>query len=84
MRGTEKLVLLLALLVPLALVLVGGPAVMRWIAQPPASRSPEVAGAVATPVAQSQATPRATRAPRVIQTTVARETPRPSDLQPVP
>jgi hypothetical protein len=55
MRGTEKLVLVVALLVPLLVVAFGWPTFVNWIAGPASQPTPEVAGAAATSVATARA-----------------------------
>ena len=55
MRDTEKLVLVVALVVPLLVVAFGWPTFVNWIAGPASQPTPEVAGAAATSVATARA-----------------------------
>jgi hypothetical protein len=63
MRGAEKMVLIVALLVPVVVVVFGWRMVMSWIAGPLPQPTPEAPGAAATSVATARAlqpTPRPT------------------------
>jgi hypothetical protein len=76
MRGSDKLVLILALAVPLLVVTVGWPKFVEWAGGPPSAQpTPEVAGAAATQAVSARAaaaTPRPTiGAPPTIAATTA-------------
>src|SRR5919201_3034603 len=55
MRPTEKIALVLVLLVPLLVATVGWPMFVNWIAGPEPQPTPQVAGAAATSVAAARA-----------------------------
>jgi len=55
MRGPEKVIAAVAVMVPLVVALVGWPLFVHWLVGSPAQPTPEVAGAAATSVATAQA-----------------------------
>ena len=55
MRGSEKVVAAVAVVVPLVVALVGWPLFVHWLVGPPVQPTPEVAGAAATSVATARA-----------------------------
>jgi cytoskeletal protein RodZ len=55
MRGSDRLVAAVAVVVPLLVALVGWPLFVHWLVGPPVQPTPEVAGAAATSVATARA-----------------------------
>jgi cytoskeletal protein RodZ len=78
MRGADKLVLVVAVVVPLLVITLGWPTFVRWVAGPEPQPTPQVAGAAATsaaPARAAPATPRPTLGlPPTIQPRAAGET----------